>query len=94
MTELAIVGGFDSLVDDETLARLADPRIPGEGAAFLLLAHGERLGPAIPTPHGSGVASVRAVRPLLARPFAPVWPRALAYACSDAGRVGVCRVHA
>ncbi len=36
--DLALVGGFDSQVDAETLSRLgSDQFVPGEGAAFLLL---------------------------------------------------------
>lgn len=48
--QLAIVGGFDSLVDADSLGRLRDdPRIPGEGAAFLLLVRADLLGRGTPS---------------------------------------------
>ncbi|NVB41769.1 hypothetical protein G6O69_28305 [Pseudenhygromyxa sp. WMMC2535] len=47
--QLVILGGFDSLTSADCLAQLgADPRIPGEGAAFLLLTRAQLLGPRTP----------------------------------------------
>lgn len=91
--QLAIVGGFDSLVDAHTLDRLGDdPRIPGEGAAFVLLARADQLGRGSPSALAQLEAVTLAVDPEPYSSGSPCRAAGLSAALADLRARGVTRV--